>query len=101
MKELEVAIGGLDDNLGPLPSNLLDPPMWSHNEHESGSCGPWQKAIHSHAQRVLVRGHMCSPLLARHTNKLLLAMKKDKLWEKRSGHGVIMATTFLSHPYTT
>ena len=41
MEELEV--GGLDDDLGPLPSNLLDPPMWSHDEHASGSCGPWQK----------------------------------------------------------
>ncbi len=30
-------------DLGPLPSNLLDPPMWSHDPHASASCGSWQK----------------------------------------------------------
>ena len=28
----------------PLPSNLLDPPMWSHDKFAVGQCGSWQKA---------------------------------------------------------
>ena len=48
----------LDEELGPLPSNILDPPIWSHDlPHPlgggGGSCGPWQKSYtHMHRGKV-------------------------------------------------